>query len=338
MQGITRFAMTGLLLLGLLVPSWSMMVYVSDQELVATSDLIIVGTVTTVTTLPDLPYWQAGKMTLRIEKVLKGAVKGEQVTVRFPTVPKMPAGMVIMDHGGMVFNEGQQQLFFLVRSQGGYDIVGNSQGVRKADEVTKFTGMVASIPIDIAIAESFGTFIIGQISSCNIKITNNSKETIIIANTYPEGFFLSERMGNTLPLSVVPNTAPGELKLQLEKAVPIGKIVPLDAEVNAVVLQPDIVEIADAIAVQLPPVMPAEPLPPPEIAPGKSTIITVKVRCDTPQGWQFFSDTAIRTAVAVRVKLFVQSVTLNADKQAAGFYMASPWKTTFLGYPLPNLE
>lgn len=337
MQGIMRFGMAGLLLFGLLVPSWSMMAYVSDQELVATSDLIVVGTVTAVTTLPDLPSWQAGKMTVRAEKMIKGAVKGEQITVRFPTVPKMPAGMIIMDHGGMVFNEGQQQLFFLVRNQGGYDIIGNSQGVRKPDEAAKFSAMVASIPIGISIAESFGTFIIGQISTCSVKITNNSKESITIPYTFAEGFFLSERMGNALQLSVVPNTTPGELKFQLENVMPVDKMVPLDIEDNAVMQQPMVIEIEDAIAVELPMVMP-EPLPPPEIAPGQSKVITVKVRCETPQGWQFFSDTAIRTAVAVRVKLFVQSVTLNADKPAAGFYMASPWKTTFLGHPLPTLE
>lgn len=308
----------------LISPVFAMMVAVSDQELVATSDLIVIGTIGKVYQIPDLPSWNAGRAEMKVEKVLKGSPTGELMMI-FPTVPVMPPGVIITDHGGMSFTNGQRQLFFLQRAQGGYAIVGNYQGVRQVDEVEKFAGLFNGQPVTLQVTEVSGPFIIGQKTVLTLLVTNNSKTDVVrILNSSPEAFFISERMGSYVSLVIV---QPVDFLLpKIDRVVEPIKQLNLEAGGGAA-----FAPIGTA------------PLPPPELKPGESKTITLNLKAEMPQGWQLFAGTYVQTPICFRIKSFIQKVIaqdapVDAVQFNPGFQIASQWNQAMLGFAAPELK
>lgn len=303
----------------LISPVFSMMIAVSDPELVATSDLIVIGTIGKVWQIPDVPSWNAGRAEMQVEKVLKGApVKALLMT--FPTVPVMQPGVMIVDHGGMSFTTGQKQLFFLQRAQGGYTIVGNYQGVKQVTEADKFTGLLVSQPVTMKITALSGPFIIGQQTTVSLLFTNNSKtDTVRIINSTPEAFFISDRMGSYVSLTVV----------RPEDGLLGGKGTGKSMD-NIQVDLGNVVAIAPIGIV---------PMPPPELKPGESKEIKLNLKAEMPQGWQLFAGTYIQTPINFRIKSFVQKVVKDAGVDETqfdrGIQFASPWSLGMLGFAAP---
>lgn len=318
----SRVFLMVLSMLLLISPVFSMMAAVSEPELVATSDLIVIGTIGKVWQIPDVPSWNAGRAEMKVEKVLKGSPM-EELLMTFPTVPVMPPGMIIMDHGGMSFTAGQRQLFFLQRSQSGYTIVGNYQGVKQVTEADKFGKLLQSQPLTIQIKEISGAFIIGQKTSITLLFTNNSKTDILrVYSSNPEAYFLSDRMGSYVSLSVV---QPIDF---LQPKGGVEPIMPLDAAAGNE--KKMIAPIGGAA------------LPPPELQPGESKEIKLTLKAEMPQGWQIFAGTYIQTPINFRIKSFIQKVVVqdaggNEAQFDRGFQFASPWNTAMLGFAVPEV-
>ena len=306
------------------LPASAMMVAVSEPELVATSDLIVLGTISAVSQIPDVPNWYAGRATIQLERVLKGAAP-ESVDIVFPTVPVMPPGTVIVDHGGMSFTVGQQQIFFLQRAQQGYGIVGNYQGVRKPDEAQHFTSLIKEQVVVANIEGSPGPFLLGQQSVATFTLKNISlTKNVRVTYTYPEAFFLSERMGSYVSITVVPEN-------DGRPFLPPGAVIPIEGvgqnmEGNAVgKVQVNAIGRINQPVVQ-------------EIKPGTSLTVKMKLRPEMPQGWQFFAGTFIQTPIVIRMKSHIQ-VTDPTDPRdvVQNYQVATPWGLALLGYPQPEL-
>ena len=87
------------LILGLCGQGMAMQVAVSDNDRMGQSDLIAVGTIVSDTRIPDVDYWRAGQVVIKIDQILRGP-KIDQITAIHAAPPIMPPGMIIMDHGG----------------------------------------------------------------------------------------------------------------------------------------------------------------------------------------------------------------------------------------------
>lgn len=286
-----------LLVMGTLMLSASaQMLRVTDNDLLGTADLIIVGTIKSVTTLPYVPYWQAGQAIVTVEKVLKGA-KVVEVTVRYPLPPTPPPGMVIMDGGGMSLKAGQQQLFFLQRGQEGYQIIGQYQGMRPAADAEKYSEAIRAYPLNIALVGPLGPLYFGVKQTVKVKVTNSGFESIQIDAANLEGFFISSRMGSNLSYNILRQAGgplAGDDKLlgtPLPQTVQAGKSL----------------EVLFTISCEAP----------------------QDWRLLSP-------DTYVQTPAAVRVKLFVQHANPTNGDITPSWSTASSWKTVMVGYAPPS--
>lgn len=298
-----------------ILPALAMMVLVTNEEQVATSDLIVIATVVSDEELPGIPEWQAGRACVKVEQVLKGSQETALAVIRHPVPPHLPPGMVVMDHGGFTLKAGDRRLFALARTTGGFAIVGGSQGMHQVTDAEKITALIKANPFSVTITrpvapdydakitnrpDTFlpvGPFYFGESASVLITITNNSARDYLVHQTMLEGFLLSERMGGMLTFAQVrpTDTLPG---VAVEKVNPVL------------------------------------------IKSGQKLQNTIKVACSTPPGWQLLgSETYIMTPVLVRARIFIQPARRqdNEENVAMGYAVASPWALALTGYPLPKL-
>ncbi len=301
--------------ISLLAVSWFMlslsaqMVRVTDPQLVGTADLIVIGTVKSLTTLPNVPSWQAGQATVALDKVLRG-VDSKQVVVRYSVRPSLPPGVMISDAGWMNLTVGQQQLFFLQRAQGGFSIIGGMQGMHPITDADKFAVLIANNPVTVKFNAPVGPFYFDQPVQVKMTVTNVGRNTLQMIPPMLEGFFLSERMGNLLTLSSVQDD-----------------IKPIHA--RGVIMD-------NSNQDELTPLSRNEPL---VLEAGKVLELTAKFRCAAPQNWLLLSpDTYVQTAAAVQIRAYV----VNKDPAGSnglpaipGWYIASNWQTVMVGYAPP---
>jgi hypothetical protein len=196
----SRFGVAMLLICGLFFSSSAQMARVSDPELIGTADLIMTGTVKSVSALPNRPSWQTGQAIITIDTVLRGP-KLDQVTVSYPVRPTLPPGERLTDAGGVRLTEGQQQLFFLQRAQGGYTIIGGAQGMRPVMDADTYFPKIQQYPLTVEMKAGpccyFGkTFAVAGV------ITNTGQEPIKLQSVALDGFYYSARMGNTITFEV----------------------------------------------------------------------------------------------------------------------------------------
>jgi hypothetical protein len=178
------------LMIAALLPAVAMMAAVTEQELVATSDLVIVGTVQADVVLPDVQSWSAGKATITVNRLLRGAPV-ETVTVRHAVPPSRENGMIIMDHGGFTLTPGQQQVFFLTRGRDGYTITGGFQGMRKPEEAARFSTMLTAPAVTVAYAATVRPIFFDQPYEIKLSVKNATDTAV---NVYPPrliGFYYS---------------------------------------------------------------------------------------------------------------------------------------------------
>ncbi|HOF88764.1 MAG TPA: hypothetical protein PLZ36_11785, partial [Armatimonadota bacterium] len=154
-----------------LAPAAAMMAAVSDQELVATSDVVIVGTVKEDIRLPNVPDWNAGQATITVQRVLRGPAL-ETVTVRHAAPPETRGGMIIMDHGGFTLQPGQQQLFFLTRTRDGYTLTGGFQGMKPIGDAERFAAMLAAPAVTAAFTKPVKPIFFGRQFEVSVTVKN----------------------------------------------------------------------------------------------------------------------------------------------------------------------
>jgi len=183
-----------------------MMVAISPQELLGTSDVIVVGTVMLDTRLSEVPAYQAGQATVRVDRVLKGTATGN-IAVRHAVPPVLPPGMIIADHGGFTLEPQSQYLFYLVRGQGGYTLVGGLQGRKPAAEADNVAQALKEIPLTVTLKEPLGPCYFGKPFEVTITVTNHGAQSVQLFERTLEGFFYSARAGTQLDLHTVPTPA-----------------------------------------------------------------------------------------------------------------------------------
>ena len=181
-----------------------MMALVSPQELLGTSDLIVVGTVLADTRLPDTPASFAGQATVRVDRVLKGTAIGK-ITVRHAAIPVLPPGMIIMDHGGFSLAPQQQYLFYLTRTQGGYTLVGGLQGRRPATDADTVAQALKEIPVTVTLNGPIGPCYFGKPVQITLMVTNRGALPVRIYDRALEGFYYTTHVGTQVEFRTVPN-------------------------------------------------------------------------------------------------------------------------------------
>jgi len=278
------------------------LVFVSDDELLATSDLIIIGTTLDDTRVPNVPYYQGGLATVRVDQVLRGQ-EVKTVVVQHAVAPIMPPGQVMSDHGGFSMQPQKQYLFFLSRAQCGYTIVGGGQGMRPPEDAKKFTTRMANLPVSITLAEPVGPFFFDRIVEVKISVANHSPLPVrIYANTPLVGYFYSPRSGDYVTFAMAPI--------------------------------PQVINPATSGIIHM-----GDNPPPVEIPAGQSQTIQVKLSSVQPESWRMLTpDTYFVTPVAVRARVFIFPVRPNVTDNRGGYNAASTWISSWVGFASPSKE
>lgn len=200
------------------LPGLAMMVAISENQLVGSSDLVIVGTVVQDDRVaPDSGYLD-GKAVIRVDRVLKGAAAGT-VTAWHTKPPITPPGIVIMDHGGFELDAGKQAIFFLQRYRTDYVMGFGFQGIRQMNELEHFTQALAAYPYTARITAPVGPFYFGQETPVSITVTNKGAEEIKVTHIMLSGHFYAPRMEPSFTLNIK-SFAQGELPFPA--AIPAG--------------------------------------------------------------------------------------------------------------------
>ncbi len=194
--------------MGVMQAGFAMMAAISDHELVATSDAILVGTVTAGTQPETGGDWPRGKAVVRVDRVIKGTLPATVTVIH--TVP--PAGRLIMDHGGFLLQAGQQNLFFLVRQAGGFTITGGPMGVKAPEDAARFSTLAGAIPVSVSLRTPVGPFAFGQPAVVTLLVKNRGTEPVQIMHQRLESNFFAPRMG-LVSFQVVPDRANGPMAL-----------------------------------------------------------------------------------------------------------------------------
>ncbi len=301
---LLRLALGVLALYALLISASAQMVQVSDNELIGTADLILIGTVKSVATVPNVPYWQAGQAMLTVEKILspvpaQQGAKLDTLTLRYPLPPIAPPGMIIIDGGGMSLHAGQQQLFFLQRDQAGWTIVGGSEGKRNVADADKFAEKIKAYSLSVALVGPSGPFYFGKNVAVKMRVTNSGDEPIQIAAANLEGFYCSARIGANVPFS----------NAQQQLLRPAVKN-----------------ELSGLFA----------PLPPQVVKAHETLDMSVMIVCAAPTDWGLLSpDTYVQTAVTLRARICVQHANITNADTTPSWFAASAWQTVMVGYAPP---
>jgi len=294
---------TGLLLaLGLgmfILPAKAMMVFISDGELVATSDLIVVGTVTDDSRLPDVPDWTAGQAVIHVDRVIKGSqsLTNANITVRHAVVPITPPGMVIMDHGGIALKPQQQQLFFLQHAQGGYSITGGQQGMKAVGDADRYTMLAKEIPETVELIAPIGPFYFDQPTQVTLKIRNDGKMPVHYLNPNLEGYFFASRMDTFINFRPVVNAAP--------------LVVDTSKQTDSTIIAPG----------------------------AQATVTLKLSSPRPASWQLFTPDTYLLTPVNVRARIFIQpEIDPASTSRAQGYNITSSWVRTLAGFPPPQQD
>lgn len=172
------------------LPAMAMMALVTEQELVATSDVAVVGTVKEDVMLPNVPAAFGGQATITVQRVLRGP-QVESVVVRHAVPPPMNNGMIIMDHGGFNLQPGQQQVFFLSRGRDGYTITGGFQGMKKPEEADRFAKSLAEPAITAVFAQPLRPIFFGQEFEVKVTVKNATASAFTVYQPRLLGFYYS---------------------------------------------------------------------------------------------------------------------------------------------------
>ena len=203
MKKITLF-LVFTLLFAFSVSGFAMMIYAPLESQVPSADLIVVATVTEVQELEGHNYYEAGRATLKINEVLKnglGRDVSESILITFPVVPKMTGGYVIMDHGGMVFQVGEERIFLLKKSPVGFSLVAGSQSRLIVDEKDNVNQVIAAQNITVSVND-IDRFYFNQPQEVTFAVNNGSDYDIVINYLSVDGFYHSPRVGTYVSGSV----------------------------------------------------------------------------------------------------------------------------------------
>ncbi|MHB0939314.1 MAG: hypothetical protein ACYDCO_19355 [Armatimonadota bacterium] len=294
MQRVLPFLIAFLLFV--MARSLAMMVLVSDQELIGTSDLVIVGTVLEDATVTNEFGWPLGRAVVRVDRVLKGQAAGN--IILHHTVPPAPQpDVIVSDHGGFTLAPQTQWLFFMQRYQTGYLIIGGTQGRRQlADDEEKFAAASKAFPLRLTLAAPAIPIVFGQQVPVAITITNTGDAPVTCYQPMLEGIFYSPRFGPYLSFRSVldpPNVA--------------GRVA-MSPQFLPVTVNPK----------------------------SEKTVTVKFVTGRPQSWQVFTPDTYLLTPVFVRARLLVAvpaSPELNTPKQ--NFTVASPWVDALVGFPPP---
>ncbi len=181
------------IMLSLCLPGMTMMVAVTDNDRMGQSDLIAVGTVISDTRIADVDYWRSGQVVIKIDQVLRGQ-KVDQITAIHAMPPIMPAGMMMMDHGGFNMTPGQKQIFFLQNSPENFNFGFGTQGMQPITDVEKYKNLIAMFPYKATIQTPIGPFYFGKPTDVTVTVKNTGADPIKLNPIILEGKFYSQRM------------------------------------------------------------------------------------------------------------------------------------------------
>jgi|GEM_PF-2117788 len=186
------------------ITGYGMMIYAPLESQVPSADIIVVAIVTEVQELEGQSYYEAGRATLKINEVLKnglGKDVSESILMTFPVVPKMTGGYVIMDHGGMVFQVGEERIFLLKKSPVGFSLVAGSQSRLIVDEKDNVTNVIAAQNITVSVND-IDLFYFNLPQEVTLTVSNGSDYDIVINYLSVDGFYHSPRIGTYVSGSV----------------------------------------------------------------------------------------------------------------------------------------
>ncbi|MEI6520681.1 MAG: hypothetical protein WCO98_11690 [bacterium] len=181
------------LILGLCGQGMAMQVAVSDNDRMGQSDLIAVGTIVSDTRIPDVDYWRAGQVVIKIDQILRGP-KIDQITAIHAAPPIMPPGMIIMDHGGFNLTPGQKQIFFLQNGPDSFNFGFGYQGMQPVTDIEKYKNLIAMFPYKATLQTPIAPFYFGKPTDVTVTVKNTGADPIKLSPIMLEGKFYSPRM------------------------------------------------------------------------------------------------------------------------------------------------
>jgi len=171
----------------------------TDLQIVGCANLVIIGTVTSVSEIPDAPDATNGQAVIAIEKILQGTA-ATTVTMRYPLPPKSPSAGIATEHSGITLQPGDRKCFILQEGQDAYTPVAADQGVRSADQAPWLAESLRLIQLKVSFTNPLGPIYIGQTVPMTIHVTNTGTSPMYIDSVTITGQFSSDIMGSTLPM------------------------------------------------------------------------------------------------------------------------------------------
>jgi len=172
----------------------------SAAQIVALSDLIITGTVNSLSEFTDLYGMRQGLAIVTTDKVLKGpTTKEAQVCYPVSQNPssERPQVPILQLH--------KKYLLALQRGQYGYHPVQGTQGIRSPlTDLGQFTQLASSIPLQVSFVMPSTPCYINQDTDLTVSMSSHVTADMAIQSVSIEGFFLSPKMGHTPPQTLVP--------------------------------------------------------------------------------------------------------------------------------------
>ncbi len=147
---------------------------IPQNELIGSSDLIAVGSVTDVWHVTNAPTFMSSQARLKIERIIKGDATG--------TVTIMAMGPQ--------FEPGQRRLYFLRKSPGGYMTTHGFGYIRAESEADDFSRRVAAFPISVSLVPPVGPIPPGQAVRLTAIVHNRSAVEIPGYSVSAESYFL----------------------------------------------------------------------------------------------------------------------------------------------------
>lgn len=159
----------------------------SQLELVGTSDLIVVGAITSFATTPSTEEYRAGigTATVSIERTIKGA---EQKTMKivYPAPPRKEG----MDWG-VNFEKDQKVLLFLENKGGHYTLV-TPRGVQSPEAANQIAELAGQFPVEVTMSGLL-TITPGKTLNYTMTIHNKGESALMYLGTSVRALLLQDK-------------------------------------------------------------------------------------------------------------------------------------------------
>lgn len=165
----------------------------SQLELVGTSDLIVIGTITSTKTAPSPEEYRAGSGTAKIavERTIKGTDM-KTLEMRYPTPPHTHG----MDWGVTLEND-KRVLLLLVNKGGRYTLV-TPQGIQSPDTANQIAELAGHFPVEVMMSR-LATITPGKAIDITVTIRNKDESALVYQGARVTALLLAE---DVIPLDI----------------------------------------------------------------------------------------------------------------------------------------